>query len=207
MPMLALCGRGQDEPIDLRSLAPRLQSKALQSVVQRLDLATPLAIAGTYVGGADALRRYAGAGPLNTDDHPVIALNGAANIAALLMPVQDLLLDLLHALRARGAETTPAGLDATQWDRYRRARDLFLEAGAALQDDPRGRALIAAATPGLLAAVTESADFDPAYQPLLQMADALAAEDPDAARGLLQQMNAVAPSRPEARQRLRQWHP
>ena len=202
MPMLALCGTadGRDETLLENAVAPK--QPALQPVLQRLDFAAPLALAGSYLGDAGALRRYAGPGQLNTDDHPIVALNGSANIAALAAPVQTLLLDLVHAMRTSESAIGRAEPASNRLPAYWQARDRFLEAGAALRGQPRGRALIDEAAPGLLATVAVSADFEPAYQPLLRMADALATTDPTAAQTLLRAIDAAAPSRSEARERL-----
>lgn len=64
--------------------------------------------------------------------------------------------------------------------------------------DPRGLDLVRAAAPGLLAAVRLSPAFDPAYQPLLGMAQALLDRDRPAGLALLAQIRAAAPQRPEA---------
>jgi spermidine synthase len=82
---------------------------------------------------------------------------------------------------------------------YWQARNRFIEAGAALSGDPRGAALIAAAAPGLLDALRLSAEFEPAYAPLMSMARSLRRADRAAAQHLLQAIDAAAPSRHEAR--------
>ncbi|MFX8059727.1 hypothetical protein ABTK63_20575, partial [Acinetobacter baumannii] len=82
------------------------------------------------------------------------------------------------------------------------ARNRFLEAGASLPGDPRGRALIDAAAPGLIEALRLSPDFEPAYQPLMAMARALLDSDPAAGRALLGSIISAAPSRQEARRLL-----
>jgi spermidine synthase len=82
---------------------------------------------------------------------------------------------------------------------YWRARNRFLEAGAALQGEPRGLALVEAASPGLLDAVRLSPEFEPAYAPLINMAKALARSDRVAAARLLHAIVEAAPSRREAR--------
>ncbi len=204
MPMLALCGAAdrRDETLLEHALAPK--APTLQPVLQRLDFAAPLALAGSYLGDAAALRRYAGPGQLNTDDHPIVALNGNANIAALSLPVLTLLLDLVHTMHTSESAVRSGGAAINLLPAYWRARDRFLEAGAALRGQPHGRALIDEAAPGLLATVALSADFEPAYQPLLSMADALATSDPAAAQTLLRAIDAAAPSRHEARERL-EW--
>ena len=82
---------------------------------------------------------------------------------------------------------------------YWRARDRFLEAGAALPEGLEGRKLIEAAAPALLEVIRMCSEFDPAYQPLLRMAVALRSMDPRAGDGLLAQIADAAPNRDEAR--------
>jgi len=65
-------------------------------------------------------------------------------------------------------------------------------------------ALVQAASPGLLAAIHTSPEFDPAYRPLISMARSLMASEPDAAAQLLHEIDEAAPSRPEARELLSQ---
>ena len=55
----------------------------------------------------------------------------------------------------------------------------------------------------LLALVRLSPDFRPAYDPLLSMARALAASDPEQAAALLTTLNDIQPARPEAADTLR----
>jgi spermidine synthase len=112
---------------------------------------------------------------------------------------------LLQAVRAEpaellGAQATPAA--TARLGAYWQARNRFLAEGAALAGAPRGRALVDAASPGLLQVVRLSAEFEPAYQPLLSMARSLLDSDPPAARQLLQAIVAAAPERPEARELL-----
>jgi spermidine synthase len=56
----------------------------------------------------------------------------------------------------------------------------------------------------LLAVLRTSADFRPAYDPLLHMAVALAPSDPATARALLAALAQIQPARPEAADALRQ---
>jgi spermidine synthase len=85
---------------------------------------------------------------------------------------------------------------------YWHARDRFIVAGTALEGDPRGRRLIDVASPGLLEAVRLSAEFDPAYKPLIAMARSLLDSDRPAARRLLLEIDQAAPTRSEARELL-----
>ncbi len=187
-PMLALCsGAGA---ID----AARLAWPGARAALHRAGLDTPPDVLGLRLGGAAALGSYAGDGPRNTDDRPIVALDAARNVRALSAPPSALLLQVLRGM--------PPGPD----DGYRKARNRFIAAGAALPDGIAGLALIEAAAPGLLDAVAADPMFEPAYAPLLQMAQALAGTDLPAASALLQRIDEAAPSRTEARRLLARLH-
>lgn len=193
-PMLALCGSQAAIMPDPAVLTVRMNDPAARAALRRTGLTTPMDLLGLYAGGSRSLAAYAGPGPRNTDDFPVVTLDAQRNVRALAAPPADLLLAVLHGL------TSPMGPDATQFAErlraYWRARDRFIEAGAAL---PAGRALMDAAIPGLLEAVRLSAEFEPAYGPLMQMARSLIATDRTAGRALLQAIDAAAPTRGDAR--------
>jgi spermidine synthase len=199
MPMLALVG-----PRDAPRAGGRARlSGALPPIPEltAIGFASPSDVAAAYLGSAATLRSYAGDGGLNTDDRPRVALAARDNVGALNASPVPLLLSLLHTLSPAasdlvGADAGTAALE--RLDRTLRARTRFVEVGAALEGEPRGRALIDAAAPGLLEVVRIAGDFEPAYQPLLEMAAALAESDVPAARALLAEMVAAAPNRPEA---------
>jgi spermidine synthase len=159
-------------------------------------------VLGQYVGGARILAALAGEGPRNTDDYPFVALDASRNVRALTAPPAALLLTMMRSSRPDPTELLGEPQREALADRltaYWRARDRFLEAGAALQGDPRGPALVEAASPGLLEAIRLSAEFDPAYKPLIGMARSLMVSDREAAARLLHAINDAAPSRDEAR--------
>jgi spermidine synthase len=83
---------------------------------------------------------------------------------------------------------------------YRRARTQFLEAGRSVHASGDVRQMLAQVREPLLAALRTSADFRPAYDPLLRMAAALARTDPAGARALLAELARLQPARPEAPQ-------
>ncbi len=200
-PMLAVCGGPGLARLTLAALAARLSEPAAQAALRRTGLRTPLDMLGLFAGGPATLRAFAGAGPRNTDDRPVVTLDARRNVRALQAPPTALLLQLLRHLSPDPADL-PGGLAeggpaAVRLAAYWRARLVFIEAGAALPDGLGGQALVAAAAPGLLAAVRISPDFDAAYDPLLSMARALAAVDRPAAAALLRSLDAAAPGLPE----------
>ncbi len=197
-PMLALIGGLTPVRMDPARLAARLDVPETAAVLGPLGFSAPLDVLGLYVGGPKALAAFAGTGPLNTDDFPAVALDAPDNVRALNAPRAALLLTLIRNIHADAGELLAQGAEpswAPRLGAYWRARNRFLEAGAALVGQPRGRALVEAASPGLLAAVRLSPEFDPAYQPLLAMARMLATEDPLAAQRLVAEIRAAAPGR------------
>jgi spermidine synthase len=160
---------------------------------------------GQYLGGPRALAAFAGEGPRNTDDYPFVTFDASRNVRALTAPPWGLLLAVTRAMRPDPAELLAESKREPLAERltaYWRARNRFLEAGAALPGDPRGVALVEAASPGLLDALRLSAEFNPAYGPLIAMAQSLMASDRPAAARLLREINDAAPSRGGARELL-----
>jgi len=198
-PMLALISA--PIRIDVDILSDRLHRPEMARSLAPVGLAEPLDLLGLYVGGAQTLAAFAGPGPRNTDDFPAVALDAADNVRALDAPRASLLLTLLHAVTPEAHDVLEG--ESAAWAprlaAYWRARNRFIEAGASLRGDPRGLALVQAATPGLLDAIRLSPDFDPAYQPLLGMARMLPPAD---ATRLLHEMDEAAPARGEARRML-----
>lgn len=202
-PMLALIGTRDGGHLDIEALAARLRDPAIASVVRPLGFGAPIDLLGQYLAGPFALSAFAGEGPRNTDDYPFVTFDARRNVRALTAAPWSLLLAVTKDIRpdptellARAAEQDALG---ARLNAYWAARNRFLEAGASLPGDPRGAALIDAASPGLIDALRLSAEFDPAYAPLMGMARSLLGSDRAAAARLLRKINEAAPSRREAR--------
>jgi len=204
-PMLVLVGPRDHLSLTEAAIEERLRSPSTREVVQAVGFEKAMDVLGQYVGGARALAAFAQSVPHNTDDRPFVALDARKNVRALSAPPWALLLTLLGRVQPDPAELmqNPQARLLAYW----RARDRFLEAGASLEGEPRGRRLIDAASPGLLEALELSGEFDPAYRPLIAMARSLLDSDRDAARRLLQEIDAAAPARPEARELLSREFP
>ncbi len=201
-PMLALIGAPDGLQTDPAQLARRMTAAALRPALQPTGLLQPLDLLGLFVGGPAALEAIAGPGPRNTDDRPVVALDAERNVRALSAPPTAGLLAVLG--RAATTPVAEPGIEASpEMAAYRRARDRFIAAGAAIEPGLDPRALMNAAIPGLLDALRLSPEFGPAYDPLVAMAAALLgpasdADDRAAAIRILQAAQAAAPGRPEA---------
>lgn len=198
-PMLALVGRRDGGRLDLNALAARLADPTVRAVVRPIGFEGPMDVLGQYVGGSRTLAPFAGQGPRNTDDYPFVALDAQRNVRALAARQSELLLTVVRELRPDPAELLQQDAMATRLNAYWQARDRFLEAGAALKGDPRGLALVNAAAPALLESIRISAEFDPAYNPLMVMARSLMPSHRAAAEQLLREIDNAAPSRTEAR--------
>lgn len=200
--MLALVGGREGVRVDPRLLAARLNDPAARDAVRRVGLDDPMEVLGLYFGGPRALAAFAGEGPRNTDDFPFVALDASRNVRALTANPGVMLTSVLAGLRA-DPRSVLSGPDqdalAPRLLAYWRARDRFIEAGAALRGEPRGRALVDAAAPGLLETIRLSAEFEAAYGPLISMAQSLLPSDRDAGIKLLQAIDEAAPSRGDAR--------
>ncbi|MGJ4902645.1 spermidine synthase [Bradyrhizobium sp. HKCCYLS2058] len=201
-PMLALIGSGVSNPIDPEFLAARFSDRKLHPILQPLGFDQPIDLLGQYVAGEKALASFAGPGPRNTDDFPFVTFDARSNVNALSAAPWQLLLTVLNQTKTDAGELldgSKRGMWEQRLDAYWRARNRFIQAGAALTGEPRGSALIAAAAPGLLDSIRASTEFEPAYAPLMSMVKALLGSDRAAAERLLRAIDAAAPSRHEAR--------
>jgi spermidine synthase len=204
-PMLALIGPRDGGYLDVDALTARLDDPSIRSVARPMGFETPLDLLGQNLGGPRALAAFAGEGPRNTDDYPFVMFDASRNVRALTAPPWALLLAVTREMRPNPADLLAESKREALTERltaYWRARNRFLEAGAALRGEPRGLALVEAASSGLLDALRLSADFNPAYGPLISMAQALLASDQAAAARLLREIDSAAPSREEARKLL-----
>lgn len=204
-PVVGLVARNGDLGFSLERVRARLAGAAMPHGPAELGVPDDLALLGTFIGGPEALARFAGGAALNTDDHPVVAY-GAPWIT---YHPDSLPRDRLIAL-LREVEISPAELHAASgaaWDArlaaYWAARNRFIEAGRDVQPTSDVRRMLTQVREPLLSVLRVSPDFRPAYDPLLLMATALAQIDTGAASALLIELERAQPARPEAAQALR----
>jgi spermidine synthase len=206
MPIVALVGyAGPPPPYPPGQLATRMaQSAPLAEDLRSTRLDTDFALLGGLLATADGLRRFAGEGPLNTDDLPLVTYRAPGFVYTPQDPPATRLLELVHALAAPTGEHLPRVVADDDFRRrltqYLAARDAFLETGVGVRPDWSPRLVLDRAREPLLRIVRMSADFEPAYRPLLGLAHALHTSDPEVAAALLHELEAAAPERPEARE-------
>jgi spermidine synthase len=203
-PLIALIGMPSAKQYPGHWLESRKHDDRLMHRLEAVDLDSDTKLFGLMLGGEKELAQWAGSGPLNTDDRPIVAFE-APRVAYVKgdSPAERLLslIDSMHpapaAILAGGA-----GMEQRRLADYWRARDQYLALGIRTV---QGEALadpIEALAPKLVDIVRTSPDFDSAYGPVLAMAQQLARSDPDAARTLLEKLAQASPGRPEAGQLL-----
>lgn len=199
-PVLGLVTRADGGRFDAVQLQARLQAAALTRPLSDFGLTDDLSLLGGFVAGPASLARLAADAVPNSDDHPVVAYRAPRITYAPDSLPRDRLLALLEELELAPEDVASPPADATWRPRlaaYWRARDRFLRAGREVQPSNDVRRMLAQVREPLLEVVSISPDFRPAYDPLLQMAVALAPTDAPGARALLAELTRLQPARPE----------
>jgi spermidine synthase len=198
--LVAWPGRAGVSRSALRDRLARLEHAAR---LPALHLEDELAVLGSFVAGPRALQQFAAEAPLNTDDRPVVARRAPYATYAPELAPHERLLELLRLVQvAPGDVLAPADPEDRAFDArlgaYWAARDRFIALGATVQPSSGARQMLAQVGAPLLAILRASPDFRPAYDPLLNLARALAASDPALAQGLLSELASAQPARPDA---------
>lgn len=204
-PTIGLVGRRDAAGFKPSEVRDRIAGAGLAHAPAEFGLPDEVAVLGSFTAGPQALARFAGNAALNTDDRPVVAYHAPRITYVADSSPADRLLAFSQAVALAPAEVLDSSADpafAARIAAYWSARDRYLAAGRNVEPVADPRRMIEQVGGPLLAVLRTSADFRPAYDPLLQMAAMLAAVDPASARALLMQLKAVAPDRPEAPQLL-----
>jgi spermidine synthase len=180
-PVIGLVARRDGERIELEGVRERLRNLRMPRSAAEFGIVDDLALLGSFIAGPDSLSKFAEGAPLNTDDHAVVSYLAPRITYAPTSAPRDRLLELLANVDNDSGELLAGATDAGWNSRlaaYWRVRE------------------------PLLAVLRISPDFRPAYDPLLQMAGALASSDSAGARELLMQLASRQPDRPEATEAL-----
>lgn len=209
-PILCLVGSREPRTYQSNWLLNRVRDPALQQQLVQMRLNSDFALFGGFLGGGEALADFAGSGPLNTDDWPLVTFSAPDFVYADPEPAAVRLLQLVDALDDRRG-TLLAGLAgerdfSRRLHDYWRARDTFLRAGVDVRPGEDIRRLVAQTREPLLAALRLSSDFTPAYRSLIGMAQALHQVDRRAAYELLTDLDAASPGDDFARRLRRQLY-
>jgi spermidine synthase len=191
-----------------RWIESRLTHGPLESELRRLALADSIRFFGHWLAGPEDLRIFAGAGPLNLDDHPRV-LFGAPGLARQMGATPyGRLLSLLE-MESRDKPSWVQFDDSdlketfeTRWDNYRSSRDIYLR-GLVLESQERHLE----ALESFLASARASVDFTAGYARCLTVAALLAEARPETARELLRRLAEAQPAIPVAGKMLERLAP
>lgn len=166
------------------------------------------ALLGVVVAGPKSLATFSAGVPMNTDDRPIVAYLAPRLVYAPTSTPRERLFEFLHQVSASPSDIgLQSPTEARRIVAYWQARDRFLEAGRSARPVADPAAMLAQVGGPLLEAVRLSPDFRPAYDPLLQMAVALAPRDAATASHVLTALRDAQPARPEAAQALQSIGP
>ena len=191
MTMLGLVGRTRD--IDYRAgwYDERVGGNpALRGALDEVALSNAFTLFGTLIAGTDDLRAYAGRGPLNTDDEPLVNYRAPFFAYRDDEPSYGRIVSLLDACRYNPLDIlSPPGTEAEREFAARLrlfldARNLYLRAGVLSAEGRDEEALEA-----LVRSAGISRDFKTAYAVLLQIVNQRMATDPQGARDLLRALD------------------
>jgi spermidine synthase len=208
-PIVGLVGRSEAAGYPPDWLTERLRDPKLGEALKRVRLYDEFSLLGAYLAGAVELRAFAGPGPLNTDNHPLVTFRAPEFVYGTPEPADRRLFQLVRSFHPQPAELLTPPPDAAQRDRHRRladywtARNRFIETGLGVRETDDLRELLARVREPLLDIVRLSRDFEAAYNPLLGLAQGLYRIDPGQGERLLRDLEEANPHRDEAR-RMRQ---
>ncbi len=139
----------------------------LSAQLNAVGLSSIYTLLGGYLGDADQLRNFAGPGPVNSDDHPMVLFQAPKFVYASMPSASatDRIMYLVRTLSPH-VETilAPAAVDAekARLSAYWQARDAYLRTGARATPVPDLKAMVQQLAGPLLDIVRLSPDFEAA---------------------------------------------
>jgi spermidine synthase len=202
-PVLGLVARRDHPGFELAAVQQRIALLAEPARLARLHLEDEYAVLGSFIASSQALTRFAGTAPQNTDDRPVVTHRAPLATYAPRSSPRQRLLQLVHAFEIQSADVLPgAASPNARLTAYFRARDRFIEVGTQVRPSGVAAVMLEQIGAPLIDILHQSPEFRPAYDPLLRIAQALLPQDASEAGRLLTQLIAAQPERPEAGQLL-----
>lgn len=196
VPVLGLIGYKTQPGYDAEWIEKRALPSGLLDQLKDLSLGDSIRLFGSLLATPDSLITWAGAAPLNTDNHPRVTFAAPALSYGPNTQPHQLLLELLSSL---GADpellfSTPESQREkefiTRLRKYISARDQYIR-GLASQADGN----LAEAINGYLQSTRTSSDFTLGYAQAISIATAFINEDPELTKRILQQLHDAQPAR------------
>jgi spermidine synthase len=202
VPVIGLVGYTKPHFLDFEWIEKRSSHEPLHAELRAFGLAESLRFLGHWVAGPEALRMWAGAGSLNTDDHPRVLFLAPRESASSPLEIHRRLGLVLELRQPGDLGSFPADFNgqpafASVLRDYLDARDEYLAGLIHESEGRRDRAIDA-----FLSSSRRSRDFTAGYARCLTLASLLAPVQPGAARALLERLDEAQPAIPVARQML-----
>lgn len=201
-PGLGLVGAVDPTVYPLHWFEQRVQDDTLRRYLQGLRVQDAVRLFGACVADHVQLALYAGVGPVNTDDDPIVTFEAPRFTSQQGATSYGRLVSLLASCRPDPAGLFDGGQDeadevVARIDGFIEARDVYIHG---LVDWAQGNQR--RAQDAFLHSVKVSEDFTTAYAHCIAMAQVQSKNDPVGARVLLRRLIEIQPQRPEAKQLL-----
>lgn len=207
-PIIGLIAGAEDIFYPIDYIEKRVTDDRLRKRLKSLRLANTYSFFGNFIAGNRDLNNFAGTGPLNTDDDPIIIFSAPQFVYSKHDPAYVRLLSMLTKFNPTPdqilglKDAASEKLVGERLVSYWRARNDFLEAGIGVEQTSNVERMLQQIKDPLLSIVRESSDFEAAYNPLLAMAQQLHKSDPQGARQLLVELESANPNRRDAKRLL-----
>lgn len=204
-PMVALIAMKESIQYPEGWLDYRVRDANLRASLETEALSNDLQLFGCLLAGNEQLAAYAGPGPINCDDRPIVLFEAPDFVYTPQRQPYDRLESLLGATQPSADDLISAGTDGDgaefreRLDGYLAARSLFFAGMFRWQSGD-----VRSALERLLESVRTSPDFSTSYVFVRQQAIELVQSDPEVARRLLEALEEANPNRPDARMILQQ---
>ena len=198
-PVIGLISHRDGERFHADKVQSRIEQFGGRELLQSARLGSRFAVLGSVVADADALRRFAADQLPNSDDRPlVIHLAPRTTYAPDTTPRQRLatFVDLTGA-KAQNVVSTAFADNNTRLAAYWRARNLYLQLGMSIRPSGNPSKMLDQLQAPLSTILRGSPDFQPAWEPLLAMSQAIAVTDPARRDTIITALRNLDPLPPE----------
>ncbi|MBX2859203.1 MAG: fused MFS/spermidine synthase [Cellvibrionaceae bacterium] len=204
-PLLCLLGGAGLDKFHADWLVNKVHYRPLQRELVLNRLNSDYVLFGGYLGGADSLRRFAGDGPLNLDDKPLVTYTAPKFVyKPSSLPAERLLAIIQQTAAHREGLLVDADVESdgefnSKLRAYWQARDIYLSAGVGFSSRSDLLEMYQKSAKKLKEAVAISPEFTAAYDALLTMAKVLYRSDPSLSKQILSELQLLNPSLDSAR--------
>lgn len=199
-PMLGLIATTEPVSYSADWYRKRVTDKTLAGMLRGALLQHGIRLFGSFIADAEALDRFAGDAPVNTDDHPIVLFNAPRFTSQLDATMYGRLMVMLAKCDV-DLDKLIDPASGTEAERFKAwlaqfidARDAYLKGlVAAAEGDEEG------AIDLFIASIQASLEFTTSYAHCLSIAQHYMKSDPTAARALIQRVIDARPERTDAK--------